>query len=300
MKIEQIGSFVAVCDYGGFTKAAEALHVSQPVVSRNISNLESELGCLLLSRTTHSVELTREGEAFLPHARAIMAEAEAAQDELRKLQEKRNSTLTVGDSFLYMSTITSKIVNKYAESVDRRITTRIVEKGTERIIDMVARGEIDTAFVGITDLGLIPSEVSSFMILRCDEKVLVAHGHRLDGRTSVRASDLEGETIVYPNAAPSRASSLVRGDLEDQGIPVSITFTSYEESALRVVEMGGGIIDVPAPYTSYHADVVEIPYECKRDITFMLIWNEKSCSATTRDFVRFTKGYVEGWKPRWA
>lgn len=297
MRIEQIESFVAVCDLGSFTKASEKLHIGQPIVSRNISGLESELGCKLLKRTTRQIELTEEGETFLPYARTIVESMDGAHSDLKKLRERRDSKLTVGHSFLYMmSAFTMGIYNDFRKSLDHDVATSIVERSTEQIIDMVAKEQLDAAFAGITDFGLIPPEVSSIVLLVADEKILVAPEHRLADKPSINAYDLEGETLVYPSAAPSRASSLVQGDIEDLGIHVTTTFTAYEESALRIVEMGNGIIDVPVPYTTYQANVVEIPYECDRAITLLLIWHENNCSNTTKEFVRFVEKATQGWE----
>lgn len=78
MSLAQIRYFVAVAEEGHVGRAAEGLRVAQPAVSRQIKNLEDELGARLFVRTSRGMHLAPPGEAFLPHARALLAGVEAA------------------------------------------------------------------------------------------------------------------------------------------------------------------------------------------------------------------------------
>ncbi|RAG63366.1 LysR family transcriptional regulator, partial [Burkholderia multivorans] len=77
MNLEQLASFVEVADTGHFTKAAATLHLAQPSLSRQISTLEKELGAELFHRARGHITLTAAGEALLPTARRMLADAEA-------------------------------------------------------------------------------------------------------------------------------------------------------------------------------------------------------------------------------
>jgi DNA-binding transcriptional LysR family regulator len=83
VSLAQVEYFVAVSETGHVGRAAEALHVAQPAISRQIRNLEDELGVRLFVRTPRGMRLSREGEAFLEHARAILDRVEDARRAVR-------------------------------------------------------------------------------------------------------------------------------------------------------------------------------------------------------------------------
>src|SRR5258705_1223377 len=82
MDLHQLRYFCAVAETGSFSRAAEQSHVSQPSLSQQILNLEDELGARLFDRLGRSVRLTELGKTFLPRARAVLRELEAAKGDV--------------------------------------------------------------------------------------------------------------------------------------------------------------------------------------------------------------------------
>src|SRR6185436_18815527 len=97
MELRHLRYFVAVVEEGSFTTAAEGrLHTSQPSLSRQIRDLEYEVGAELLSRSVHGVELTAAGKAFLDHARLALMQADAAVEAARRAAHPARRTFAIG------------------------------------------------------------------------------------------------------------------------------------------------------------------------------------------------------------
>src|ERR1700719_90244 len=97
MELRHLRYFIAVAEEGSLTVAAEKrLHTAQPSLSRQIRDLEYEVGVPLLTRSVHGVELTAGGRAFLDHARLALTQAEAAAEAARRATQPAKKTFAIG------------------------------------------------------------------------------------------------------------------------------------------------------------------------------------------------------------
>src|SRR5712671_199041 len=97
MELRHLRYFIAVAEEGSLTLAAEKrLHTAQPSLSRQIRDLEYEVGVQLMSRSVHGVELTAAGKAFLDHARLALTQAEAAKEAARRAAQPAKPTFALG------------------------------------------------------------------------------------------------------------------------------------------------------------------------------------------------------------
>ena len=96
VELRQLTYFEAVVRCGGFSRAAEQLHVAQPAISAQVKRLEAELGVVLLERTTRRIGLTHAGEVFLARARVVLDQLERGRDDLDALAVVRRGHLRIG------------------------------------------------------------------------------------------------------------------------------------------------------------------------------------------------------------
>ena len=96
MELRQLTYFEAVVRHGGFSRAAEQLHIAQPAVSAQVRRLEAELGTPLLERTTRRVALTHAGELFLARVRAVLGQLDGARADLGELAAVRRGHVRIG------------------------------------------------------------------------------------------------------------------------------------------------------------------------------------------------------------
>src|ERR1700738_2995311 len=97
MELRHLRYFIAVAEEGSLTLAAEKrLHTAQPSLSRQIRDLEYEVGVQLMSRSVHGIELTAAGKAFLDHARLALTQAEAAAEAARRAAQPARASFAIG------------------------------------------------------------------------------------------------------------------------------------------------------------------------------------------------------------
>jgi LysR family transcriptional regulator, hca operon transcriptional activator len=147
MELRHIRYFVAVAEEGSLTVAAERrLHTSQPSLSRQIRDLELEIGAPLLMRSVHGVELTPAGKAFLDHARLALVQVEAAREAARRASHPGKPSFALG--FL-----TGQEMDWLPEAMHLlrdellKIDVTVTSEYSPVLADALLRGKIDLAFM---------------------------------------------------------------------------------------------------------------------------------------------------------
>jgi DNA-binding transcriptional LysR family regulator len=143
--LARLSCFVAVAEELHFGRAAERLHMTQPPLSRQIQQLENELGVQLIDRTTRTVTLTPAGVAFLPDARRILQPAEGAAQTVKRIPAGDLGTVVVG----------------FTAASAHAVLPRLLETAREKLPDvkldlreMVTAAQIEGLMTGELDLGM--------------------------------------------------------------------------------------------------------------------------------------------------
>ena len=146
MDIKALRYFLHVADTLSFNRAAERLHISQPVVTRAIAQLEHSIGNKLFERTTRRVALTPAGAVLLKEARSLMAHVESVQRMVRHAVAQNSSRFAVGATSIAMQTVTPSILRRFQE-VHPEIELEVRELPTHAQVEALLSAEIDVAFV---------------------------------------------------------------------------------------------------------------------------------------------------------
>jgi LysR family nitrogen assimilation transcriptional regulator len=142
MDLRQLQFFVRVAELGSMTKAAAALGVAQPLLSRGIRDLEADLGVKLLARNGRGVTVTEPGERFLTRARAITADLEIARDEARELRGRPGGPVSVAmapsaGALLWVPLVT-RLQDSYPE-----VRLKVFEGYSGDVIEWLVAGKVD-------------------------------------------------------------------------------------------------------------------------------------------------------------
>ncbi|GMO43568.1 LysR family transcriptional regulator [Bradyrhizobium sp. TM233] len=243
MELRHLRYFVAVAEEGSFLIAAQRrLNTSQPSLSRQIRDLENEVGVQLLERQARGVTLTAAGRVFLDHARLALLQVEAATDGARRTAEPQRPTLSmgflVGLEVMWLPHLL-RILREEAPEVEVTLCTQSSPELTLALM----RGKLDVAF-------LRPEKDSAGLIFKMLAKepliAVLPADHRLASRKKIRPQDLARE--IYVSSA--RTSPVLQAVIDDYASRVGITLKARYEgenisSAMSLVASTGGISLVP-------------------------------------------------------
>jgi LysR family transcriptional regulator, hca operon transcriptional activator len=200
MELRHLRYFVAVADSGNLTLAAQRmLHTSQPSLSRQIRDLEDEVGTPLLTRRARGVDLTPAGRAFLDHARSVLSQVEAASEAARRVARPAKPCFAMG--FLTGHELTwmpeaLRILHDELPNIDVMISSQY----SPLLADGLSKGKIDAAFLR-RERGV--PELAYRVLVKEPLMVVLPSNHRLAALKSIGPRDLVGEPFVtVSNTAP--------------------------------------------------------------------------------------------------
>lgn len=244
MHFQQLAYFVAVAEARHFTRAAEEVHVSQPSLSQQIKALENELGAELFSRARGNIALTDAGEALLPLARRILADADTARHEVQELVQLRRGRVRLGATPSVCTGLLPDVLRAF-HGAHPGIQLLIEEGGSHDLVRQLARGALDLALL-VLPLPAASPALTTVELLHEDLVVVSSATRPAPGRKgSVRVADLENEPLVmFRHGYDLR--ELTVAACRAEGFEPSFTVEGGEmDAVLGFVRAGLGIAVVP-------------------------------------------------------
>lgn len=197
VQFQQLQYFVAVAETRHFTRAAETVHVAQPSLSQQIRALERELGADLFLRARGNITLTDAGEALLPLARRILADADTARHEVQELVQLRGGRIRLGATPSLCTGLLPDVLRAFHDRYPG-IRLMIEEGGSHDLVRLLARGALDLALV-VLPLPTPSPALTTVELLREDLVVVSSPEGPAPGgpgRRTVRVADLESAPLV--------------------------------------------------------------------------------------------------------
>lgn len=244
MELRQLEHFVAVAEEASFTRAAGRVHVVQSAVSVSVRSLERELGARLFDRTTQRVALTDAGRALLAPARRTLSAAAAARSAVQEASGGLSGTLRLGImQSLALVDLAGMVTRFHHDRPGVQIVPRPASGGSQEMVEQVAQGRIDLAFVGLPDdgwPGLVAHPLASEpMQLICSE------GHRFAGRRRIELAEAVSEPFVDAPAGWGTRMSIDRL-LAERGLRREVAVEVPDVSTVvELVRAGLGVALMP-------------------------------------------------------
>jgi LysR family transcriptional regulator, hca operon transcriptional activator len=207
MELRHLRYFVAVVEEGSLTNAAQhRLHTSQPSLSRQIRDLEYQVGAELLSRSVHGVELTAAGKAFLDHARLALMQVDAAIEAARKAAQPAKKTFAIGFQTGHEINWLPQAMHVLRDEL-RDIEVKVSSDYSPDLAEALARGQLDLAFLRVEP----GYDLAYHVVDREPLIVLMPSDHRLTAQQAIHPRELVGQIFI----GGSNKASVLRAVTED-------------------------------------------------------------------------------------
>jgi DNA-binding transcriptional LysR family regulator len=243
MELRQLRYLVTLAEELHFTRAAAREHIAQPALSQQIRRLEDEVGLALVERTTRRVTMTEAGASLVARARRILAEVDAAHDEMQQLSGVQAGRVTVGVMHT-MGPVDISTALAVFHHLHPGVELTVREQSSEELAEMLRVDELDLAFLSVTER--IESHGLGLQQLVAEELVAVLpRHHRLGGRRTVHMAELaEDEFVSYREG--SRLRELLVSAARDAGFKPRVKLESNESRRIRrLVAQGLGVAILP-------------------------------------------------------
>jgi DNA-binding transcriptional LysR family regulator len=239
MELRTLRSFLAVAREGNVTHAARQLHITQPALSRQLSELEREMGCELLVREPRGVTLTEQGMLLRKRADEIVSLADRTERELRAPASEVEGDVWVGGGESRAMALVAQVAAQIATE-HPGVRMRIHSGNGIDVMERVERGLLDFGVV----FGREPDSRYEMLRLSHEDRwgVLMRSDHALAGREEVSLDELREERIIasLDGGAPSSGTAPMPERLVESGLRVTATYTLLYNASL-LVEAGVGV-----------------------------------------------------------
>ena len=296
MELRHLRHFVAVADALNFTKAAEELHLAQPSLTRQIHNLEDEIGVRLFDRAKNKVTLTAEGRAFLGDAKRLLAQAAESVNSVQRLSHGQTGTLNFGYLLNFNFECIPASLAAFRVACPHIAVNLFDMSPAEQLLALEAR-TIDLGFIGAR-----PPRTSKDLQWECITKheivVALPARHPMAKQQSIRLAALKGQFFIgmSERSHPGFREWLIAVCQPGGFIPRIIQEPTLESARMQVVGEGLGITlarrqiqKLPHPGVVFRA-LVPAVYANQ-----WITWNSNDDSAPLRLYVEIVrKTPVEG------
>ena len=292
MEIRVLKYFLLVAREENITKAANLLHLTQPTLSRQLMQLEEELGVQLFRRSKHRIILTEEGMLLRRRAEEIVALADKTRDDLQRRGEQLSGTVAVGSGELQSSRFLTQLLTAFQRE-NPLVSFSIYSGNSDNIKERIERG--------LLDIGLLqePVDIAKYSFVRTPGReqwgVLVREDSELASRKSVSPADLAAVPLILPEREIVQNELLNWFGPYAEGLRVTATGNLLYNLA-SLVRAGGSSVLTLALDCSYEG-LRFLPLSPALESNTVLVWKKaQTFSAAAAALIQFSEKYISCMK----
>lgn len=290
MELRILNYFLTIAREENFTRAARQLHVTQPTLSRQIADLEQELGVKLFVRSNHNIILTEDGMILKRRAQEILSLADKTKRDFLQKDEALSGTISIGSGEFRSTEYLAKIIAGFRRKYPN-VTYEIYSGNANNIRDYIERGHLD--------IGLMSEPIDmrkyNFVNMPIKEQwgLFAPVDSPLSEKESISPEDLKGMSIVTATGDfnQSRIGKWL-GDYREQ-VEIAATANLPYNEAVLVKENIGVMLSINLNCT--YENLRFIPLRPALEVSTALAWKkEQIFSSTTSAFIDFASQYLKG------
>lgn len=240
MELAQLEAFIQVAHHRSFSRAAEALFLTQPSVTARIQSLEREIGERLFERTGRSVTLTDAGHAFMPHAQRAMTAVQEGTDAIEAVRHGDVGSIRIGASSSIATYVLPSILKRFREARPR-VHVYLNTGRSEDIIERLLAGDLNVAIVRLTQ----HPEVEAVHLFNDDLALVVEPSHPFAARGRVTVAEAGREPFLFFERTSSYHSLVYSMFLRAGVVPEAAMELDSMETTKHMVEAGIGVAILP-------------------------------------------------------
>ena len=286
MEFRHLRYFLMLAEELHFGRAAQRLAISQPPLSLNIQQLEASVGATLFTRNSRGVQLTAAGQAFVPAARALLAQASAAAREARDVAEGQSGQLQIGFAGTMLYCGLPQILSRFQLSHPRlRLVLR--ELSSSEQLSELLRDRLDVGFVHTPR---VPPGFEQILVASQPLVACLPDKHPLAQASSLRLQDLQGQSLVVVSrtVSPDYHERILQCCEHAGWIPQVVHELRHWLSVVSLVSQGQGAALVPqalqqsalAGAVFVHLQDVDVLYDTR------CLWRSDRDQTALQDFVQ--------------
>jgi LysR family cyn operon transcriptional activator len=292
MLARHIQYFLAVAEHLSFTKAAAALHVSQPALSQQVRQLEESLGAQLFDRSGRTTRLTDAGDVYLLYARRAYQELREAKNAIHDVSDLSRGSLRIAVTPTFTTYLVGPLIEAF-HSRHPKITVNLKEISQERIEELLLAGELD---VGIAFDEINTPDIEAIPLLNETLALVVNRKHRLAEERAITSKGLSVESLVLLSTEFATRDQIDRYCRKHAIRPQVQMEVNALGAVIEIVRRTHLSTLLPARIALVHDDLVAITLEPERlqRTAVLLRRKEAYLSAAVGVFIELAKEVSSG------
>ena len=256
MDIDSLNAFVNIVEAGSFSKAAEAISVTQPAISKRISTLEHILDCKLFERGQRNIRLTKEGEELLPRANSILREVQNAKQSILNISNSISGQLTVVASHHIGLHRLPFVIKPFLQS-NPDVDLKLLFMESEKAFEALDHNHADIAFITVTP-GASPNYIEH-LIWDDPMSIVCSPDHDLAQNQNTSIDKLSKSNAILPSKT-TLTYQIIEELFASRQLKLNATIpTNYLETIKMMVSVGLGWSVLPNTMVDEHLTVLSTP-----------------------------------------